>query len=243
MYETLKTMPIISSSDLSLPMASSQMGRSETLSPTLSSSSSLCLSVEVSDNGNSFLLNRSFLNYQPDPQQPQQQQQHQQQISQSNTLSWENNIVYNCQTSCSKQDVSVGTEMTINRDLRCKLILEYVSFMQYKLILYYIDKKDFQWLENCTQVQQNELIQIHQQLEQPHHKTDLTGSYMSEAEAASLKQTESFKMIEKLPPKKQRTKYSKEHVRHTFLGSSIALIRIYSISYLFVLDQLFGKGL
>lgn len=131
MYETLKTMPSISYSNMSLPMVSSQMGRSETLSPTLSSSSSLCLSVEVSDNGNSFLLNRSFLNYQPDPQQHhlhQQQQQHQ--ISQPST--WDNSIVYNFQTACSKQDVSVGTEMIINKDPRCNFdfFVKHFTFMR-----------------------------------------------------------------------------------------------------------------
>ena len=100
-YETL------SNCDISLPNFTENisinepaaMNFRESLSPTLSSSSSLSLSLDVDNN---FLLNHNFIR----PAEPQ---------LTYNAFGDMNSITL----SHSKQDVSVGTELTINRDLRC----------------------------------------------------------------------------------------------------------------------------
>lgn len=101
------------------------------MSPVSSSSESLCLIADISQktttsnrNTNNFVFNQTFYNLQSDLQT---NQNYTTSVwnSQMNTVNFDNS---NIGMASSKQDVSVGTELSLNRDMKCKIIFKKITY-------------------------------------------------------------------------------------------------------------------
>lgn len=165
-----------------------------TLSSTSSSSTSLCLLNDYQHTSSNFLLNQTFYNLQSDMQ-----------INQNYTTPiWISQPVVNTnEFHSSKQDVSTGTEMSVvGKDSKLKK-----NFMWYQNSMnsMSVDENSAYPVNNQTPPGKFNYLTVGQQTS--HNKPN-----PSTQNNVFKKHVESFKICEKLPPKKSRTKYSKEQI-------------------------------